>query len=55
MKTSLAKTAGILAVVCVAAGPFITQITVAQENSRGIEFPDIPGYLTLISNLHGNL
>ena len=52
MKTSLAKTASILTVVCITAGPFFTQNTAAQENSRAIEFPDIPGYITLKCDLH---
>jgi len=52
MKTSLAKTARILTVVCVASSSFFTQITMAQENSRAIEFPDIPGYVTLKCDLH---
>ncbi len=52
MKTSLAKIARILAVVCISAGPFFTQNAVAQDHSRAIEFPDIPGYVTLKCDLH---
>jgi len=52
MKTFLAKTTRLLAVAFVAAGPFFTQIAMAQENSRAIEFPDIPGYKTLKCDLH---
>ena len=52
MKTLLAKTTRLLAVAFVAVGPSFTQIAMAQENSRAIEFPDIPGYKTLKCDLH---
>ncbi len=52
MKTTIAKTFRLLAVILLTTGSTFTQFTFSQENTRAIEFPDIPGYLTLKCDLH---
>ncbi len=52
MKTTIAKSFRLLAVILLTNGSIFTQFTFSQENTRAIEFPDIPGYLTLKCDLH---
>ncbi|MEN8201641.1 MAG: Sb-PDE family phosphodiesterase [Bacteroidota bacterium] len=51
MKTLLTKTIRILLAATILASGF-TQNSFAQENTRAIEFPDIPGYRTLKCDFH---
>jgi histidinol phosphatase-like PHP family hydrolase len=52
MKTTIAKTFSLFAVTLLTTGSIFTQFAFSQENARAIEFPDIPGYLTLKCDLH---
>lgn len=52
MKTIVNKTSCLGLAALLAGGLSFTQIAFSQENSRAIEFPDIPGYRTLKCDLH---